>query len=144
MSSQLAVAAPAAERYNTSFFEAFGLTLNTRLYEPLAATSMPEALAEVTGRWSWDRGDRFAIREIGDRLDNLHIFAVRKKSIGTQAWHNHIPVMVHERWADPICVIDLNVVAGIPVGLIGSEVFLHDRRQDQRPIGARLWREKVK
>lgn len=121
-------------------FEAFGLGTATRLLDPLEAETLQEALAETTARWSWDRGDRFAVREISERVDRLHIYAVRKKSAGTRVWRDYIPKVEHERWAEAICTVDVNVIAGIPVGAVGSEIQLHEHDQRKRPERARLER----
>lgn len=128
--------------YSAVSFEAFNLSGATKLYEPLAAKTLAEAEAEVTARWAWIRGDRFALREIGAENDRLHVYAVRQKSQGMKVWNGHIPSTIHERWLDRICTVDLNVIAGIPVGLVGNEGHLHDRDQRRRPFGARLAREK--
>lgn len=137
----LAMAEPAtrATRYSPRAlaYEAFSLGERTLLLDPLAATSLNDALAETTSRWSWDRGMRLGIRVIGAELDQLHVFAVRRKSVGNRAWQGHIPVTEYPRWLDLIATIDLNVVAGLPVGCLGSEVQLHERRQRLRPEGAR-------
>jgi hypothetical protein len=122
-------------------FEAFKFGERTHLLEPLAATTLNDALAETTSRWSWDRGDRLGIREIGPVIDRLHIYACRRKSQGVRAWQGYVPVTEHVRWLEHVCTIDLNVVAGIPVGLIGAECDLHLRRQHRRPEGARLERD---
>lgn len=137
----LAMAEPAvrATRFNPDAlaFEAFSLSERTRLLDPLEARSLPEALAETTSRWAWDRGDRLGIREIGPGIDRLHVFACRRKSQGVRAWQGYVPVTEHARWLDHICTIDLNTIAGLPVGLVGGEIDLHNRRQRQRPAGAR-------
>lgn len=118
-------------------YEAFSLGSTTRLLDPLEAETLQQALGETTARWCWDRGDRFAVREIGEDIDRLHIYAVRRKSAGTRVWNRFESSVEHERWAEHVCTVDLNAVAGIAAGLVGSEVQLHRRRQDQRPDGAR-------
>jgi hypothetical protein len=129
------------ERYIRTSFEGFSISASTRLLPPLRATSLNEALAETTSRWVFDRGDRLAIREIGEETDRLHVYAVRRKSGSVEVWTGHVPSKAHERWLDHVCTLDLNVVAGIAVGAIGSEVELHERSQAGRPDGARLRRE---
>lgn len=122
-------------------FEAFAVSGDqTFLLDPLEAGTIADALAETTARWSWDRGQRLAVREIGNGRDVLHIYAVRRKSIGNRVWNGHVPMTEYKRWLDHICTVDLNVVAGIPRGLVGCEVEIHNRRQQQRPEGARLSR----
>jgi hypothetical protein len=122
-------------------YEAFklgtGNSNRTLLLEPLKATSLTHALAETTGRWSWDRGDRIGLREIGAEHDRLYIYAVRRKSVGSAVWRDFTRITEHARWLEHIAAIDLNVVAGIAVGLVGSEHELHARRQSERPEGAR-------
>src|SRR5690349_19222609 len=66
-------------------FEAFVLGNNfghdqsgTGLLDPLQATTLNDALAEVTARGHWDRGDRLGVRELGDKIDLLHVYAVRR------------------------------------------------------------------
>jgi hypothetical protein len=130
-------------------FEAFSLATyertgpSTKLLDPLAATSLNDALAEATHRWAWDRGDRIGIREISQDRDWLHIYAARRKSQGVRVVRSHLPSTEYRRWLEHICTIDLNTVAGIPVGCIGSEFDLHMRRQHQRPEGARLERDSL-
>jgi hypothetical protein len=135
-----------AERFDPDAlaFEAFAFNGNrTRLLDPLEASDLFGALAETTSRWAWDRGDRLAIRELGEGIDRLHVYAVRRKSQGIKTVRGHVPVTDFARWLDPICSIDLNVVAGLPVGLIGGEHDLHLRRQHMRPEGARLERDSI-
>jgi hypothetical protein len=114
-------------------YEAFSLGRDgkdyTSLYEPLAATTLKEALAETTSRWAWDRGDRLGIRELGGRVDRLHVYAVRRKGHGVRTWNGHIPATEYARWLDHICTIDLNIINGIDVVGVGSERVLHEHRQ---------------
>lgn len=126
--------------YSVKRYEAFNLGTSTRLLEPLDATSLADALAETVTRWSWDRGDRLALRELGDDIDRLHIYAVRRKAAGRKVWDGFACSVEHDRWPELVCAVDLNVVAGIPAGAIGCEVQLHERRQAARPEGARLGR----
>jgi hypothetical protein len=129
---------------NALAYEAFSLgrtnTDRTRLLEPLQATSLADALAEATSRWHWDRGDRLGIREIGGGNDRIMVYAVRRKCAGSSVYRNFQSVIEHARWLDHITTIDLNVVAGINRGALGSEVALHERRQRQRPDGAQMER----
>ena len=129
--------------YRLAGFEAFQLGERaTYLRDPLEATNLDDAIAETVGRWPGDRGDRIAIRELGEGVDRLHIYAVRRKSAGYQAWSkDHIPSIEHDRWLDHICTVDLNTVAGLAPFAVGCEIDLHDRRQAKRPGGARLRRE---
>lgn len=124
---------------NQAAYEAFSLGSDakgsTRLCDPLEATTLAEALGEATSRWSWDRGDRLAIREITESGDHLHVYAVRRKAHGRRS--SIIANLEYGRWLDHICTIDLHVIAGIPRGLVGGEVDLHERRQRLRPEGAR-------
>jgi hypothetical protein len=117
----------------------------SKLLDPLKATTLDEALAEVTERWAFDRGDRFQIREIGSTdssfypfgkvgVDLLHVYAVRRTGRGI--WHPDRP-MTYNKSVDHICTIDLNVVIGAPVDLYGVERDQFERRQAQRPEGAR-------
>jgi hypothetical protein len=122
-------------------YEAFNLGRDakdrTSLYEPLSATVLNDALAEATSRWSWDRGDRIGIRELGPKIDRLHVYAVRRKSAANYAYRDYGQHREFARWLDHICTIDLNVVAGINHAAVGSEVGIHEHRQRQRPEGAR-------
>lgn len=126
-------------------FEAFACGATTSLLQPLNATSLKNALAETTSRWSWDRGSRLAVREIGEKVDLLHVYAVRRASqpryvrrVG--GGRDYDRVAEAERWLDHICTVDLNIVAGIDLWGVGVERDLHERRQQQRPEGARLGR----
>lgn len=120
-------------------YEAFSLGRSdkewTSLYDPLEAGTLKEALAEATSRWLWMRGDRLGIREISDKFDRLHVYAVRQKTHGSRP--NLLSNLEYARWLDHICTIDLDVVRGTARGLIGSEIDLYERRQRQRPEGAR-------
>jgi hypothetical protein len=120
-------------------YEAFGLYegARTRLLDPLRATSLQEALAEATGRWSFDRGDRIGIRELGGGKDKLHIYAVRRKSAANYSYRDYTQHREFARWLEHICTVDLNVIAGIPQGCVGSEIELHESLQRRRPEGAR-------
>lgn len=119
-------------------FEAFALRRHeTILLDPLAAENLDHACAETTARWAWDRGDRLAIREIGETADRLHIYAVRRKAEGTLTWNGYVPSVEHARWLEHIGTVDLNAVAGIAPGAVGVEVDLHEHRQRKRPEGAR-------
>lgn len=130
---------------NARAFEAFSFGRYSRLYDPLEATTLEQAVAETTARWAWDRGDRFGIREIGAgdsefypfgkvAVDLLHVYAVRRSGRGT--WHRDKP-MTYKMSAEHICSIDLNVICGVPVGLVGTEKQLHEQKQSRRPAGAR-------
>lgn len=138
---------PRATRFNPDArsFEAFNLGRDekdhTSLRDPLQSTTLKEALAEATARWAWGRGDRLGIREIGGRIDRLHIYAIRQKSQGRRVWSsNHIPTTEHDRWCEHIATIDLNIIAGIDVIGVGSERQLFEHRQAHRPDGARMER----
>lgn len=138
-----AAALPAGIRpqaYAARSFEAFSLGRQTRLLDPLSASTLAEAMVETVRRWTWDRGDRLAVRELDDGVDRLHVYAVRKKSVGQRVWDGHVSSIQHERWLDHVCTIDLNAIAGIAVGAIGSEIQLHDWAQGKRPEGARFER----
>lgn len=140
---QLVDEAVRPQRLSLFAYEAYSLPIyggrpHTKLLEPLKAGSLNEALAETTGRWLFDRGDRLAVREIAQGIDRLHIYAVRRKSHGFRVWNGHVPSTEHERWLDHICTIDLNIVAGIDVIGVGSERDIFEHRQGQRPEGARL------
>jgi hypothetical protein len=120
-------------------FEVFSFSeFSTELREPLEAATLNDALAEVTSRWSWDRGDRLGVREIGGKVDQLHVYAVRQKSQGHHVWRDHMRSTEYRRWLDHICTIDLNIIHGIDVVGVGVERVLFERRQAQRPEGARL------
>lgn len=132
---------PSAVRFdpNGMAYEAFSMSgFRTRLLEPLKAAKLSDALAETTSRWVWGRGDRLAVREIGARIDRLHVYAVRRSSHGVRReWGANLE---YAHSLELIATIDLNVVAGIPVGLVGSERALHAHDQARRPEGARLSR----
>jgi hypothetical protein len=134
-------AVPRAVAFNSDAFayEAFNCTgLRTMLLQPLKAASLTDALAETTSRWSWDRGDRLAVREIGPKRDRLYVYAVRRKAVGVRP--NFASVIEHARWLDHICTIDLNAIAGINVTGVGSEITIHEHDQKRRPEGARMER----
>lgn len=126
----------AAAPYSPRAYEAFNIgERTTYLLDPLGAVTLPDALAETTSRWAWDRGDRLGIREITEDGDRLHVYAVRQKAHGRRP--NVLANLEYARWLDHICTIDLDVIAGIARHAVGSEVMLHERRQQQRPEGAR-------
>lgn len=133
----LSAAAPYSP--DAATYEAFSLATDakdwTRLYDPLKAATLADALAETTSRWLWDRGQRLGIREIDAKGDRLHVYAVRRKAHGVRP--NILSSLEYARWLDHICTIDLDVIAGIARNAVGSEVMLHERRQKQRPEGAR-------
>jgi hypothetical protein len=81
------------------------------------------------------------MRELGDGIDRFHIYAVRR---GARAIRYVGGQPVYKHSLDHICSIDLNVIAGLPVGLIGmAESDLHLRRQHLRPEGARFERDSL-
>lgn len=119
-------------------FEAFRLGEHgTRLLEPLQATSLNDALAETTSRWSWDRGHRLGIREIGPKVDRLHVYAARRKSAPRYVYRDYQQHREFGNWLELICTVDLNIIAGIDVIGVGSERDIFEQRHRQRPEGAR-------
>lgn len=144
MISLAEITAPRAVAFNPDAlaYEAFSLGREdkerTRLLDPLQAETLDDALAEATSRWSWDRGDRIGIREIGGATDRLLVYAVRRKAQGSQVWRGHVPTLEYRRWLELVATVDLIVLAGIGQGLVGCELELHERRQRERPVGARL------
>lgn len=122
-------------------YEAFRLGSDakgwTSLQEPLKATTLKDALAETTGRWSWDRGDRLGVREIGPRIDHLHVYAARRSGAATRVYRDYQHHTEYARSLEHICTIDLNIINGIDVIGVGVERQIFERRQQQRPEGAR-------
>lgn len=131
-------------------FEAFGFgARGTSLLDPLLATTLDGALAEVTEREHLDRGDRIGVREIGQECDLLHIYAVRRTDTVTsyrRAYDNPCSrtPLTYKRRLDHICTVDLQAVAGIPPARFSDNPSLDRRyrqedahRQAQRPEGAR-------
>lgn len=128
-------------------YEAFGLGRETALLAPLAATSLDEALAETTSRWRWDRGDRLGVRELGENVDNLHVYAARRTTTVTSYYRGaqglHVP-LEYKRRLEHICTINLLTIAGVPPLRFSDNPSLEqhyrkedERRQAQRPEGAR-------
>lgn len=143
MLDQAAADMPRAVRFDPDAraFEAFSFSEHgTRLREPLKATSLNEALAETTERWSWDRGDRLGIRELGGKVDRLHIYAARRKSAARYVYQDYRTTAEYGRWLDHICTVDLNIIAGIDVVGVGVERSIFEHDQAKRPEGARMER----
>lgn len=133
-------------------YEAFSFGRSTRLGESVEATTLDDALAEITARSHWDRGDRLGVREIGQGCDKLHIYAVRRTSTieSTRACYDNPyarTALSYKRRLEHICTVDLRVVSGEHVDLIGNPSLdeyrrkEHVERQAQRPEGARLINE---
>lgn len=119
-------------------FEAFRLDeYGTKLLDPLLATSLNDALAETTSRWSWDRGDRLGVREIGPKIDRLHVYAARRKSAPRYAYRDYQQHREFENWLDHICTVDLNIIAGIDVIGVGCERDIFEKQHRRRAEGAR-------
>jgi hypothetical protein len=143
LSCELLGIEPGVERFDPDAraYEAFRLgrdaTDRTSLQEPLRATSLKDALAETTSRWSWDRGDRLGIREIGERIDRLHVYAARRSGAPTRVYREYQQHNEYARSLEHICTIDLNIIAGIDVVGVGVERDIFERDQQQRPEGAR-------
>lgn len=128
---------------NARAFEAFSFGANgSHLLDPVSATSLDDALAEVTERHGGDRGDRMGVREIGQEIDLLHVYAVRRTSTVT-SWHTggsgcRVPLSYKKR-LEHICTINLRVISGEHVDLIGNPSLdeyrrkQHAQRQAQRP-----------
>lgn len=141
---------PGARSYEAFGFGAFGLGgRGTNLLDPLEASTLDDALAETTSRWHWDRGDRLGVREIGENVDLLHVYAARRTSSVTSyraASDNPLgrTPLEYKRRLEHICTIDLRVISGDHIELIGNPSLddhrhkQHNRRQAQRPEGARL------
>jgi hypothetical protein len=131
-------------------FEAFGFgARGTHLLDPVEATTLDAALAEVTERHHLDRGDRIGIREIGDGIDKLHVYAVRRTDTVTKwrtAYDNPAAStpLVYKRRLEHICTVDLRVLSGEHIDLIGNPSLDERRRRDhcerqaKRPQGAVL------
>jgi hypothetical protein len=118
-------------------YEAFACGDQTNLLQPLKATTLKDALAETTSRWGWDRGSRIAVREIGHRIDRLHVYAVRRASQPRRVYRDYSYHNEPKLSLDHICTIDVNIVNGIDVIGVGVERDIFERRQAQRPEGAR-------
>jgi hypothetical protein len=127
----------------------FGIDLSgTDLLEPIAATTLDDALAEVTAKHHWDRGDRLGVREIGPKIDLLHVYAVRRTSTveSTRACSDNPyarTALSYKRRLEHICTVDLRVISGEHINLIGNPSLdeirrqRHAERQAQRPEGSR-------
>lgn len=133
---EIAPGAARPQKLQLLAFEAFSLGTTTRLLEPLDARDLDEAIAQTIAAQAWDRGDRIGVREVGERVDRLHIFAVRKAAQGRRVWRDYVPSIEHRRWLEPICTIDLLEVVGMPGNRVGVEVTLFDHHQRKRPRGA--------
>jgi hypothetical protein len=142
---------PDARAYEAfAFGNNFGVDLSgTGLLDPIKATSLDGALAEVTERHSFDRGGRLGVREIGPGIDLLHVYAVRRTSTVTSyraAYDNPYgrTPLTYKRRLEHICTIDLRVISGAHVDLIGNPSLdemrrqSHRERQAQRPEGGAL------
>lgn len=129
-------------------FEAFSLGGKTALLDPVQAASLDLALAEVTERHSFDRGDRIGVRELGEGVDLLHVYAVRRTSTATSFRpcydqpYGRTP-LEYKRRLEHVCTVDLRAIAGAFVdgsdnpSLNEHNRRKHDERQQQRPDGAR-------
>lgn len=143
---------PRATRFDPDAraYEAFDLGLDERgctsLLNPIEATDLRNALAELTSRQAFDRGDRVGVREIGPDCDRLHVYACRRSSqLGSRPSRDLMRMEpIYKRRFEHICTIDLRVVAGELVGLNENPSLAehqrkrHAERQAQRPEGARL------
>jgi hypothetical protein len=130
-------------------YEAFAFgERGTGLLDPLVSTSLDHALAEVTAKHHWDRGGRLGVREIGQEVDLLHIYAVRRTNAveSTRARYDNPyarTALSYKRRLEHICTIDLRVISGEHIELIGNPSLDERRRRDhaerqaQRPEGAR-------
>lgn len=130
-------------------YEAFSFgELGSKLLDPVKATTLGGALAEVTERHHFDRGDRIGVRELGDGFDKLYVYAVRRTvtvAACRAAYDNPAArtPLVYKRRLEQICSIDLRVLSGEHIDLIGNPSLDERRRRDhrerqaQRPEGAR-------
>lgn len=130
-------------------YEAFGFGERaTDILDPLEATSLDDALAEVTAKHHWDRGHRLGIREIWPENDLLHVYAVRRTSSveSTRACYDNPygrAALSYKRRLEHICTINLRVISGEHIEFIGNPSLdecrraRHAERQAQRPEGAR-------
>lgn len=135
---------PDARTYEAFSFGGRG----TGLLDQLEATSLDDALAEVTAKHHWDRGDRLGVREIGPDIDQMHVFAVRRTSSieSTRACYDNPyarTALSYKRRLELICTIDLRVIRGEHIELIGNPSLdeyrrqRHAEREAKRPDGAR-------
>lgn len=139
---------------NARSFEAFSLGTEGRagahLLDPVEATQLDAALAEVTERHhGLDRGSRLGVRELGQDVDLMHVYAVRRTSTPQSyraAYDNPYgrAVAVWKRRLEHICTIDLRAVAGFEPAWFSDNPSLREvrrrewqDRQRQRPEGAR-------
>jgi hypothetical protein len=133
---------------NARSYEAFGFgERRTNLLDPLDATTLDDALAEVTAKHHWDRGDRLGVREIGREIDRLHVYAVRRTDQieSTRACYDNPyarTALSYKRRLEHICTIDQRVISGEHIELIGNPSLdeyrrkQHNERQARRPEGA--------
>jgi len=140
---------------NARAFEAFAFGgRGTSLLDPVQATTLDAALAEVTERHSGlDRGSRIGFRELGEGIDKLHIYAVRRTGIITAtrpAYDNPLRrvALDYKKRLEHICTVDLRTVAGLPPefdcnpSLAAYQRREHDDREARRPAGARKTEER--
>lgn len=154
MIDQADAAMPKVRRFDPGAraFEAFSFgDKGTALLDAVQATTLDDALAEITERHGGlDRGDRIGVREIGEGVDLMHVYAVRRSSTVTDwsrrdAFGQRQP-LAWKRRLEHICTIDCRVVAGDLVDLNENPSLaerhrrLHRERQAKRPDGARMER----
>jgi len=134
---------------NARAYEAFSFGgAGTGLLDPLKATTLDHALAEMTERHRMDRGDRVGVREIGPEVDRLHVYACRRTDQieSTRPCYDNPygrTALSYKRRLEHICTIDLRVISGEHIELIGNPSLderrrrAHAERQAQRPEDAR-------
>jgi hypothetical protein len=105
---------PKAVAFNTTTFDAFkaseGMDRTYKLGR-LDAVDLREALNETLTRFSLYHKDTLIVRETGEKGTRLRIFAIRKKSTPRYVHKDHVTRAVHDLYADPVCVIDGDVLA---------------------------------
>jgi hypothetical protein len=113
-------------------YEAFSLGARTELKGALEATTLDHATAEATDRWSWDRGDRLGIREVGQEdapfwpfdkqtFDRLHVYAIQRSA--PLRW----VAVDHGARTVPVYRYSLKLLATIDLGVFRGEGFRWDR-----------------
>lgn len=111
--------APTAVPFNTVTFDAFkvsesGDDTGGRTYRlgALTEATLRGALNEALAQFALYHKDHLVLRETSEHGVKLRLFTIRKKSAARYIHKDHVTRAVRDLYADPVCVIDLQALAG--------------------------------
>jgi hypothetical protein len=75
---------------------------------PLTVLSAVDA---ALGAQNFYAKEQLIVRET-DGATKIHIFCIKRQSAPTYVWRDHVQHRVHRHYADPLCVLDGDMLMG--------------------------------